>query len=221
MNNSKSRTLAIIGGSGALGQGLASRWFAAGYDVLIGSRSEQKAKEAATRLRDKDGVGRIEGMNNVAAARAGDVVVLTVPFAAHLATMMEIKPCVTGKIVIDTTVPLKPPTVGSVALPAEGSAAQIAQWVLGDAVTVVAAFHNVAAAKLRRSDALDCDVLVCGNDKAARTEVILLAEAAGLRGLHAGPLANAAAAEALTSVLISINRLYRIEGSGVRITGLP
>lgn len=212
-------TLAIIGGSGALGRGLAARWLRAGYDIVIGSRSVEKAKEAATELRERTGIERVEGTDNQRAAMAGNIVVLTVPFEAHDATLAAIKPLVRGKIVVDTTVPLKPPKVGRVSMPPEGSAAQIAQRSLGDDVTVIAAFHNVAAAKLLRSEIIDCDVLVCGDDAIARDRVIALARAAGLRGLHAGPLANAAATEAMTSILISINRSYRIDGSGLRITG--
>jgi hypothetical protein len=127
---------------------------------------------------------------------------------------------VTGKIVVDTTVPLVPPKVARVQLPADTSAAVAAQRRLGDGARVVAAFHNVAAAKLQADAPIDCDVLVFADAPEDRAAVVELAEAAGLRGVHAGPLANAVAAEALTSVLIGINRHYKVPGAGIRITGL-
>jgi len=142
-----------------------------------------------------------------------------VPYASHAATLDEIKAFVEGKIVIDAVVPLVPPKVSLVQLPAEGSAAQIAQARLGDGTRVVSAFHNVAAAKLRSGGAIECDVLVCGNDREARDTVVALANAIGTRGIDAGPLANSVVAEALTSVLIGINRRYKVE-SGIRITGV-
>jgi NADPH-dependent F420 reductase len=204
-------TLAIIGGTGALGSGLARRWAAAGYAVIIGSRDADKADASARTL------GAARGAANADAASAGDIVVLTVPWASHAAILDEIKPHVAGKIVIDTTVPLVPPKV---ALPPETSAAVAAQMRLGGTARVVAAFHSIAAKKLQTDEALDCDVLVCGDDPSDREAVIALAAAAGLRGVHAGPLVNAVAAEALTSVLIGINRHYKVPGAGLRITGL-
>jgi NADPH-dependent F420 reductase len=207
-------TLAIIGGTGALGSGLARRWAAAGYAVIIGSRDADKADASARTL------GAARGAANADAASAGDIVVLTVPWASHAAILDEIKPHVAGKIVIDTTVPLVPPKVARVQLPPETSAAVAAQMRLGGTARVVAAFHSIAAKKLQTDEALDCDVLVCGDDPSDREAVIALAAAAGLRGVHAGPLVNAVAAEALTSVLIGINRHYKVPGAGLRITGL-
>jgi NADPH-dependent F420 reductase len=135
--------------------------------------------------------------------------------------LTEIREHVRGKIVVDTTVPLVPPKVSRAQLPAEGSAAQIAQQVLGEEVNVVSAFHNVAAHKLALPGPVDCEVLVFGDDKSARERVIDLARACELHALHGGPLANSAAAEALTSVLIFINRHYGVDGAGIRITGPP
>jgi NADPH-dependent F420 reductase len=211
-------TLAIIGGTGALGGGLAERWGRAGYPVIIGSRSPEKAARAARKIAPGAGAPPARGLHNAAAAGAADIVVVTVPYAHHAAILGEIGDAVAGKIVVDATVPLVPPTVGTVHMPPEGSAAQAAQRRLGQAVRVVSAFQNVAAPKLRAGD-VDGDVLVSGDDKAARDVVIGLVEALGLRGLHAGPLANSVAAEALTSVLISINRHYKMSGAGIRITG--
>jgi 8-hydroxy-5-deazaflavin:NADPH oxidoreductase len=208
--------ISILGGTGDLGSGLAKRWLAAGHTVVIGSRSADKAHAFAAEL----GNGA-RGADNVGAARAGDIVVLAVPFASHEATLLEVKDAVQGKIVVDAAVPLVPPKVSTVQLPAEGSAAQIAQRLLGDGVRVVSAFHNVGAAKLHAGGRADCDVLVFGNDKDARETVIGLANEVASCGIDGGVLANSVAAEALTSVLIGINRRYKVSGAGIRITGLP
>ena len=213
-------TLAIIGGTGALGSGLARRWLAAGYGVIIGSRSADKAQAAARTLASASHGAKAHGAANTDAAAAGDIVMLAVPWASHAEILDEIKPHVAGKIVIDATVPLAPPKVARVQLPAETSAALAAQKRLGETARVVAAFHNVAARKLQTDAPIDCDVLVFADAPEDRAAVIALAESAGLRGIHAGPLANAVAAEALVSVLIGINRHYKVPGAGIRITGL-
>lgn len=207
-------TIAVIGGTGKLGAALARRLAKAGRKVLIGSRSAESAAAAAAEL----GFG-IVGMANADAARAGDLIIVTVPFAAQEATLGEIRPFVSGKIVVDTTVPLMPPKVMRVQLPPEGCAAVRAQQLLGEAAILVSAFHNVAAHKLITDEDIGCDVLVFGDDKDARETVVALAEAAGLRGLHGGALVNSAAAEALTSILIFLNKTYQVDGAGIRITG--
>ncbi|MBK6960082.1 MAG: NADPH-dependent F420 reductase [Gammaproteobacteria bacterium] len=215
-------TLAILGGSGDLGGGLAFRWARAGYPIIIGSRSAEKAEQAAAELAAKGLAGKVRGLDNEAAARAGDIVVLTVPFANQAPTLEAIKAAVQGKILVDVTVPLVPPRVGTVQLPAGGSAGQIAQATLGEGVRVVSAFQNVAAAHLEDPEHdPDCDVLVCGNDADACAAVLALVAAAGMKGWHAGPIANSVVAEALTSVLITLNRRYKIPGAGFRITGSP
>lgn len=211
-------TIAVIGGTGKLGAALAGRWAKAGYSVVIGSRDAARA-DAAAKAMAKESGGQVTGQSNSDAAAAGDLVVVSVPFANHRAILEEIAPAVRGKIVVDTTVPLVPPKVARVQLPAEGSAAQIAQAILGEGVQVVSAFHHVAAHKLARDQAVDCDVLVFGDSKTARGRVVDLAEALGLRGIHGGALANSAAAEALTSVLIFINRAHKVDGAGILITG--
>jgi 8-hydroxy-5-deazaflavin:NADPH oxidoreductase len=209
-------TIGIIGGTGELGSGLAKRWSAAGYPVVLGSRSKEKAEAAA------GGLGpTARGADNGGAARAGEIVVIAVPYANHAAILAEIKADVAGKLVVDAVVPLVPPKVAVAQLPAEGSAAQIAQAALGSATRVVSAFHNVSASKLQADGSPDCDVLVFGDSREARERVIALAAAAGMRGVDGGALANSAAAEALTSVLIGINRRYKVAGAGIRITGLP
>jgi hypothetical protein len=209
-------SIAILGGTGDLGSGLAKRWIAAGYPVVIGSRSAEKAQAFAKELG-----GSARGDDNVGAAKSADIVVLAVPFGSHEATLLEVKDSVQGKIVVDAAVPLVPPKVSVVQLPPEGSAAQIAQKLLGDGVKVVSAFHNVGATKLHAGGRADCDVLVFGNDKEARDLVIALAGEVATSGVDGGVLANSAAAEALTSVLIGINRRYKVPGAGIRITGLP
>ncbi len=216
--------LAILGGTGELGTGLARRWAQAGYRVIIGSRTPAKAEAAVADLREvmaERGVSAVavEAMENLEAARAADIVTLTVPFSHQVSTLEHVRDALQGKILVDVTVPLVPPKVARVQLPAQGSAGQIAQELLGQEVAVVSAFQNVAAAHLQESATLSCDVLVSGNSREARSRVIELVEAAGLRGFHAGMINNAAAAEALTSVLITINKQYGCH-AGIRITGL-
>lgn len=216
--------LAILGGTGDLGTGLARRWAKAGYRVIIGSRTREKAEAAVEDLQQvmaDRGLARVdvEAMENLAAAQAADIVAITVPFSHQKSTLEGVAAALKGKILIDVTVPLVPPKVARVQLPEEGSAGQIAQNLLGEDVKVVSAFQNVAATHLQGEGPVDCDVLVCGNSKEARAEVIVLVEAAGMRGFHAGMINNAAAAEALTSVLIVINKQYSCH-AGIRISGL-
>lgn len=217
-------SISIIGGTGGLGTGLAKRWAQAGYSLFIGSRNLDRADKAVEELKAKIPASErknvsLKALENLEAARAGDIVVLTVPYAHHTRTLTNIKNVVQGKVLIDVTVPLKPPKVARVQLPKEGSAGQIAQTILGESVRVVSAFQNAAAIHLQESSALDCDILVCGNNKDARQQVITLVEAAGLRGFHAGSINNSAAVEALTSLLIFINKQYGCH-SGIRLTGL-
>lgn len=219
-----SKRIAILGGTGALGTGLVRRWTQAGHAVIIGSRTLEKAEVALAELKQvmaEWGATQLDvaAMENLDAARAADIVVLTVPFAHQKSTLEHVRPALEGKILVDVTVPLMPPKVGTVQLPPEGSAGMAAQQLLGESVKVVSAFQNVAAHHLQEGHGIECDVLVCGNDKDARAEVIGLVEACGMRGFHAGPIANSAAAEALTSVIININRAFKCH-AGIRITGL-
>lgn len=211
---SGTETIAVIGGTGNLGTGIARRLARAGHAVIIGSRAAESAQAHAESL----GHGA-RGMTNADAARAGDIVILAVPYAAHAARLAEIAPHVAGKLVVDTTVPLVPPKVMRVQLPAAGCAATETRQQLGDDVNIVSAFHNVSAAHLASDEDVDCDVLIFGDDKAARARVAGLADDMGLRGIHGGALANSAAAEALTSILIFINKTYAVDGAGIRITG--
>jgi len=211
--------LGVIGGTGALGSALARRWAIAGYHVVIGSRAPDRAAAAAAEMTLPDSARRPAGMGNAEAAAAADIVIVTVPFASQAQMLEEIREASAAKIVVDATVPLAPPKVMRVQLPPEGSAAARARRILGDGARLVSAFHNVAAHKLQRDAPVDCDVLVFGEPD-DRTPVVELAEAAGLRGVHAGPLDNAVAAEALTSILIGINKRYKADGAGIRITGI-
>ena len=214
-------SLAVLGGSGALGAALALRWAKAGHEIVIGTRDPSRAGPVEA-IRAAVPQAAVRALGYAEAAAAGEICVLTVPFAAHRATLEAVREAAQGKILVDATAPLVPPKVGTVQLPPGGSAAKAAQDFLGAGVRVVSAFQDVAAHKLAELElAIDCDVLVTGDDVDAREEVIRLVEAAGLRGWHAGPIANSAAAEALTSVLIAINRRYKIDGAGIRITGTP
>jgi NADPH-dependent F420 reductase len=216
-------TIGVLGGTGQEGSGLAFRWALKGHDVIIGSRSAEKAVAGAEALNQRlAGRGRVRGAANREAAQAAAVVVLAVPYAAQAATAEEVRDLLAGKILIDVTVPLVPPKVDRVQLPDGGSAVAALQQRLGATVKVVSAFQNVSAMHLKDEiHGIDCDVLVCGDDAAARATVVELAHDAGLRAWHAGPLANSAAAEALTSVLIAINKRYKVPGAGIRITGVP
>lgn len=215
----KKWTVAILGGTGALGSGLALRLAGAGHGIVLGSRDPVRAAERAADLVRETG-GSVEGASYSDAAKLADLAILTVPFAGRDAILENVKTALAGKILIDATVPLVPPKVSRVQLPVEGSAAVIAQQLLGPEVTVVSAFQNVGAHHLGDgAGEIDCDVLVAGDDPAARQIVVDLAADCGLRGWHAGPLANAAAAEALTSVLIFMNRHYKSDRAGIRITG--
>jgi NADPH-dependent F420 reductase len=215
------KSIAIIGGTGAEGSGIALRLAKAGYRVIIGSRDAAKAAKAAQDLGRISAQAQISGADNKTAAAEAEIAILTVPYAAQRESVEEIRAALVGKILIDATAPLVPPRVNRVQLPPGGSAVAAIQALLGDTVRVVSAFQNVPAEKLKQLDApVDCDVLVCADDAAARQSVIALVDTMGLRGIDAGPIGNSAAAEALTSVLIWINRKYGVPGAGIRIAGL-
>ncbi|WP_026380649.1 NADPH-dependent F420 reductase [Afifella pfennigii] len=213
--------LAVLGGTGALGGGLAIRAARAGIPVIIGSRTKEKGEQAAAAIKAEVPEADVRGTDNAEAAATGEMVVVTVPFAHQADTLAAIAPHVGGKIVVDTTVPLMPPKVARVQLPEEGSAAARAARTLGPDVRLVTGFHNISAQKLREEGPVACDVLVFGDEVEARQAVVDFADRLGLRGLHGGVLDNSVAAEAMTSVLIAINKRYKVaEGAGVRVTGL-
>lgn len=218
MTSAKNLTIGIVGGTGELGSALGRLWGAAGYTIVIGSRSKERAEEAAQEL--ASGLGTVRGETNRDAARAGDIVVLTVPYAVHDLIVTEIKREVSGKIVVVTTVPLLPPAVSVVTVPPTGSPAVVAQHVLGPQAQVVSAFHTVGAGKLRGGQKADGDVLVFSDDAGAAEQVITLARVVATRAVNGGGLVNSIAAEALASVLIGINRRYGVRGAGISITGL-
>ena len=213
--------IAIIGGTGDLGSGLAMRWARAGHEIIIGSRDGDRAAAKAAEFGAIAGF-MINGAENAVAAQQCKLVVMTVPYASHEATLDVIRPHLSGKIMVDVTVPLVPPKVRTVQLPEGGSLSKAVQRALGEDVRVVSAFQNVAAAHLADlGHDIDCDVLVCGNDKEARATVIGLAEDAGMKAWHAGRIDNSAVAEGLTSILIFLNGSYKIDGAGIRISGTP
>ncbi|MFZ5877953.1 MAG: NADPH-dependent F420 reductase [Chloroflexota bacterium] len=216
-------TIAVLGGTGKEGKGLAYRWARAGYHVLIGSRAPEKAVQAAADVATMlDNNALVEGLENSAAAQKADIVVLTVPYAAHRDTLEAVKEGIQGKLLVDVTVPLVPPRVTRVQMPPAGSAAQEAREILGEGAQVAAAFQNISHEHLLEDQAeTECDVLVTGSSPEARAEAIKLVEAAGLTGWDAGPLENSVVVEGLTSVLIHINKKYGSTHAGIRITGVP
>jgi len=214
--------IAIVGGTGKEGNGLAYRWAKAGYCIIIGSRLKEKADAAASDLKGILGPHcTITGAENRDAAREADLIVMTVPFAVHKEMLESLKDCVSGKIFVDVTVPLVPPKVTKVQMPPAGSAAQEAQQVLGETVQVVSAFQNISYDHLLKDEELECDVLVTGTGKSARTAVLELVKAAGLVGWDAGPIENSVVVEGMTSVLIGLNKQFGVLASGIKITGVP
>jgi NADPH-dependent F420 reductase len=214
--------IAVLGGTGKEGSGLALRWAAAGFDVTLGSREMEKAQRAAAELNAALGRDVVRGMTNRDAAAQADIVVMTVPYAAHAATVESVKDVVQGKIFVDVTVPLDPANVRRVKMPPAGSASVEAQQLLGGGVKVVAAFQDISAEHLRSLDhQIECDVLVCGNDKDTKNQVIELARAAHIQAWDAGPIENAMVAEGLTSVLIHLNIRHKVKAAGIRVTGIP
>ena len=213
--------IAIVGGTGKLGSGLAIRWARAGNEVVLGSRQADKARlHAATLV--TGGHGFIEGDDQVRATKSADIVVLTVPYAAHQATVRAIAAAAKGKVVIDATVPLRPPNVDRVQLPPGRAAALEAQAMLGPETPVAAALHHVSAAHLADpAHPIESDVLVAVDDPRARKAAFELLRDLGVRPLDAGPLVNAIALESMTPVLIHLNRTYKSRGAGVVFTNLP
>jgi 8-hydroxy-5-deazaflavin:NADPH oxidoreductase len=211
--------LGIVGGTGKLGSGLAMRWARAGHSIAIGSRDGAKARAHAAELAKLG--SPVTGGDNAWAAREGEVIVLAVPYEAHAETLRGVLEGVAGKVLIDVTVPLKPPKVTRVQLPAGQAAALETQALVGPSTPVAAALHHVSATHLANlSHAIDCDVLVAADDAHAKAVTIALAHDLGARGLDAGPLVNAIALESLTPVLIHLNKTYKSLGAGIVFTDL-
>jgi hypothetical protein len=214
-------TIAVLGGTGKEGSGLAYRWAHSGYEVIIGSRALEKAQTAAAELNALLGREAVRGMLNPDAAAAAEIVVLTVPYAAHRATLESVYEQAQGKVLVDVTVPLQPPQITVAVLPLGRTAAEEAQALMGENVQVVSAFQNISSVHLKDLEhSIECDVLVCGDDTEAKQQVMALAKAAGMRGIDAGPLSNAIVAECLTPVLLGINKRYKARGAGIVITGI-
>lgn len=214
--------IAILGGTGEQGPGLALRWARAGEEVIIGSRQREKGERVAAELNQELGKDLLRGTDNASAAAAADVAVLTVPYAAHVSTLETVKEQLKGKIFVDVSVPLDPENPRRVIMPPAGSATEEAQQVLGPDVQVVGALQNVSAHLLRDLHAaLDCDVLVCGGNKDARATVMRLIEKLGTRAIDAGPLEAARLIEPITALLIRLNIRHKVHSAGIRITGLP
>jgi NADPH-dependent F420 reductase len=212
--------IAVLGGTGKEGKGLAYRWAKAGYRVLIGSRSSERAVTTASEIMELlEGSSSVVGTTNLEAAQQADIVVVTVPYSAHRATLESVKDVLKGKLLIDVTVPIMPPKVTEVQMPAAGSAAQEAKEIVGEDVQVTAAFQNISHELLFDEDDINCDVLVTGTSKEARAETLTLVEAAALTGWDAGPIENSVVVEGLASVLININKRYGSTHAGIRITG--
>jgi len=216
-------TIAVIGGTGAEGSGLAWRWARAGMDVIIGSRAAGKGANAAVELNARLGArGAVRGTDNLSAAQQAAIVVLSVPYESQAAILATIQPALAGKTLVTIVAPLLGEKKGRYTPPPGGSAALEVQAQVGDGVTLVAAFQNVGAHHLADVEhSIECDVLVCAETREARETGIALAQAAGLRGVHAGVLANTAVVEGLTAVLIAVNAAYKVRSAGIRITGLP
>ncbi len=221
MDNLSPLTIAIIGGTGKEGKGLAYRWAKAGHHVIIGSRTAEKAQQAVAELQQLfDDSANLEGMENLNAAVRAEVIVLTVPYAAHRQMLETLKEALQGKLLIDVTVPLVPPKVTQVQMPPAGSATQEALEILGKGVEICAAFQNISYEHLLGNGEVECDVLVTGTSKAARQRTLQLVKDAGLIGWDAGPIQNSVVVEGLTSILIYINKQYGSTHAGIRITGV-
>ena len=219
--------IAVVGGTGAEGSGLALRFAKAGERVRVGSRTREKAEAAAGRLAAAIGAGEVSGHTNADAAAGAGIVVLTVPLAAQVEILKSIRASLTpGSILVDATVPLEVAIGGRISRTLtlwDGSAAQQAARLAPAGVRVVAAFHGLSAEALANLEAsVDCDTLICGDDAEAKAAVRLLAESIpGVRAVDAGPLENARLLETAAALLIALNLRYKVHHAGIRITGLP
>ena len=218
-------TIAVLGGTGPEGFGLALRWARAGETVVIGSRDGQRAQDAAAKIRDRVADAKISGEENSVACATADLLVLTIPFEGHAALLKQIKPSIRpGSVVVDTTVPLAASVGGRTTRTLgvwQGSAAQETAELVPKGIPVVAAFHNVSADLLNADDNVDCDVIVCGDDAAASQQIqALAAKIPGVRAIDGGKLEKARILEQITALLIGLNIRHKGH-SGIRITGLP
>jgi len=216
----KQKIIAVLGGTGKEGKGLVNRWANAGLSVIIGSRNVDRAREAAAEINNSGVKITVQGEDNLSATQAADIIVLSVPYAAHRETLETIKSAMLGKILIDVTVPLVPPRVTKIQMPLSGSAALEAREILGIDAEIASAFQNISYEHLQKSESIECDVLVTGTSKETRLAALELVLKAGLTGWDAGPLENSMVAEGLTSILIHINKLHGSTHAGIKITGV-
>ena len=211
------RKIGILGGTGDLGSALTKKWASKGYEILIGSRDPVKAQKIAAKANEELNTSNIQGLGLKAAARESDIAVLTVPYLSHADILNLVKEDLKGKILIDTTVSLQK-IVTKVQLPKIGSSAMEAQKILGNEVEVVSALQNIGSHLVSSEEPIKAEVLVTGNNKGSAESVISLLSCLGLKCWYAGELENSAAAEALTSVLIVINKNHKLKSSGIKIT---
>ena len=213
--------IAILGGTGDEGFGLGYRWAAAGHEIIIGSRKEEKGAEAAVSMQEKLPNATISGTDNLSAAQQAELVVLSVPYWAQASTLDSVKSALEGKILLTVVAPTGEKAARVHRLESGLSAAEEAQNQLGEGTRVVAAFQNIGAHHLLDlAHEMDCDVLVCGDKKEDKAVAIQLCADAGLNGVNAGALQNARAVEEMTAVLIAINIIHKVKSAGIRITGL-
>jgi len=215
--------IAILGGTGPEGSGLGLRWALAGHQVVIGSRQAEKGQQAAAEMQTRApaAAANLSGMDNLSALDGADVAVLAVPYGGQERTLAGLQDALAGKLLLTIVVPLGEKAARVWRSPSGLAAAEEAARQLGEGARVVAAFQNIAAHHLADPNHLiDCDVLVCGDDKADKQTVIELCAAAGMRGIDAGPLQNAGVVEGLTALLIGVNIRHKVKNAGLRITGI-
>jgi len=220
MTNSEALAIAIIGGTGRMGKGLAVLFASAGHHVLIGSRNEKKAALAVEELRKKYGYENITSHNEEDSSRLAEVVVISIPPAAHTETIHRLKDLISNKLVIDVTVPLDPQDRTKLAMPSQGSAGLETQSILGSKAMVVDAFQHISYRLITQTPVEETEILVCGSPDHARIRAIQLIDSTGFKPIDAGGLENSPAIEGLTPILIHMNKVYQKENLSIKIEGL-
>jgi len=214
------KKIAIIGGTGKEGKGLAYKWSQADYEILIGSRTLEKAQIAADLINQMVGKNNVTGLTNSDAVREADICVLTVPFSAHKDMLHQMKEDLKNKLLIDVTVPLVPPKLSVFQPPNAGSALLEAVEILDESTEVVDAFQNISYENLLSDQEISCDILVCGSKKEIRKLIIGLIESAGMTAWDAGPKENSVVVEGMTSILFGINKQHNTKSAGIKVTGV-
>ena len=219
-SNETKPIIAIVGGTGKEGKGLALRWAKAGYKVIIGSRDYERAEKVKNELNVLLNNPVIYADTNESAVEKAEVIVITVPYGAHRSILESLKERLRRKVIVDVTVPLIPPEITKVQMPIDGSASQEALKILGSGSRIISAFQNISYDLLMNNEEIQCDVFVCASDQEARMIGLTLVKDAGLTGWDAGPLENSVIAEGLTSILIGLNKKYGSKSAGIKITGI-